>query len=456
MRSAGVTRSLQLWLTLLTGALSPLPFGSTDIFWVSAWVALLSIAGIIGCTFEFGPGPSRVMLVFLAGCGIYAGVALLQYTPQPLAGDPAWQRLNEILGLDLPPRVAGRSSISIFAVGQFLLFAAAFLNGLLAGTSRSHGTTLFIGLAYAILAYAAYALLAYLVAPNSLLWITKVAYRGSLTGTFVNHNTAGTFFGTGTILWTCYVIAHARTLDFVSWRLLFFRDIDEKFLLTLVLRALGVLLCLAALLQTGSRGAILCTATGLLTSVVLVMPRGRYGSAALALALLLVPIAVMAVGSTGRIGSEGLFDDGRWKVYSALLPDILNGPLLGRGAGTFQDMFPALRPPALYTWGVWEHAHSTILEIAFEMGWPIAAMMITGAIGSVVLLVRATVREPSPRNSWLAAGAGTAVLAFLHSLIDFSLQVPGYFTPFAILLGCALARASMPTSQEPGRRSGTR
>ncbi len=37
------------------------------------------------------------------------------------------------------------------------------------------------------------------VTPNLLLWVPKVAYRGSLTATFVNKNTAAAFFGCGAI-----------------------------------------------------------------------------------------------------------------------------------------------------------------------------------------------------------------------------------------------------------------
>jgi hypothetical protein len=37
---------------------------------------------------------------------------------------------------------------------------------------------------------------------------------------------------------------------------------------------------------------------------------------------------------------------------------------------------------------------------------------------------------------------GIAVLSYLHSMIDFSLQIPGYLVLLGILLGCGLARAS--------------
>jgi hypothetical protein len=41
----------------------------------------------------------------------------------------------------------------------------------------------------------------------------------------------------------------------------------------------------------------------------------------------------------------------------------------------------------------------------------------------------------------LAAITGIALLSYLHSTIDFSLQIPGYLILFGILLGCGLARA---------------
>jgi hypothetical protein len=43
-------------------------------------------------------------------------------------------------------------------------------------------------------------------------------------------------------------------------------------------------------------------------------------------------------------------------------------------------------------------------------------------------------------------------LSYLHSIVDFSLQIPGYLIPFAVLLGCGLARATY----EPTRHRSAR
>ena len=167
-----------------------------------------------------------------------------------------------------------------------------------------------------------------------------------------------------------------------------------------------------------------------------------------------VALAVTAalLSRMGRIGSQGLFDDSRLSVYGFCIEAIRQRPLLGAGIGTFEDMFPSLRGDNFYSWGVWDYAHSTILEIAVEMGVPVAAMVVIAVLASLFILARAAIKSEGRSRRLLAAIAGIAVLSYLHSLIDFSLQIPGYLIPFGILLGCGLARASAaPTTADAMR-----
>jgi O-antigen ligase len=157
-----------------------------------------------------------------------------------------------------------------------------------------------------------------------------------------------------------------------------------------------------------------------------------------------VALAVTAalLGRMGRIGSQGLFDDARWTAYGFCLEAIRQRPLLGYGIGTFGDLFPSLRASNFYSWGVWDYAHSTILEIAVEMGIPVAALVVIAALVSLFILASAAVKSKGRSQRSLAAITGIAVLGYLHSTIDFSLQIPGYLIVFGILLGCGLARAA--------------
>jgi low temperature requirement protein LtrA len=73
-------------------------------------------------------------------------------------------------------------------------------------------------------------------------------------------------------------------------------------------------------------------------------------------------------------------------------------------------------------------------------------MVVIAALASLFILARAAVKSEGRGRRSLAAITGIAILSYLHSLIDFSLQIPGYLIPFGILLGCGLAKAcAVPT-----------
>jgi O-antigen ligase len=439
-------RSIQFWLTVTALGLAPLFFGSVDQVWIAIWTTLLSAAVLCGVAEPVGAAQARVLFAVLALCSAYALVAIMQVVPHAInqLNDPVWQRAKDLLGLDLLPRISGRAELSPISIGHFLLFLTSFLSGFFVGTSRRDADRLVWFARQAILLYAVYGLIALALTPNMLLWAPKTVYLGNLTATFVNHNTAATFIGAGVILWFCSAWLSLQSLRFSSIRLLLLIPSNEQVAFKVILRASAGFICFFALLLTGSRGGLIGSCLGLLVALGL-MIAGRLkpgfwyvlGSGAVAL-------AVMAawLSGTGRIASQGLFDDGRWSVYGACIEAIRQRPLLGAGVGTFADLFPSLRSGGISGWGVWDFAHSTILEIAVEMGLPIAAMVVIAAIASLVVLAKAAVMSKDQSRSSLSAIAGIAVLSYLHSLIDFSLQIPGCLVPFGILLGCGLARAS--------------
>ncbi len=438
-------RSIQLWLTIAALILAPLFFGSVDQSWVAIWTVLLSISTLCGVAGPMNAAQGRVLMAFLALCCAYALVAIVQVAPHGFdrLNDPIWQRASEALGLNALPRISSRAEIPPDAIGRFLLLVTSFTSGFFVATSRRNSDTLLWFARYSMLAYAVYGLAALVLTPNLLLWAPKLAYRGSLTATFVNHNTAAAFLGAGAILWFSMASLSLESLRYSSIRLLLLIPANERIVFKVILLLAAGLTCFVALLLTGSRGGLICSCLGMLVAIILMIasrlrPRFwhivAYAGAALAL------IAGW-LSQTGLIGSKGLLDDARWSVYASSIEAVLQRPFLGAGAGTFADLFPSLRADDLSSWGVWDYAHSTLLEIAVEMGVPIAAMIVLAAAGSLFILARAALKSKDHSRSLLSAIAGIAVLSYLHSIIDFPLQIPGYLIPFGILLGCGLARA---------------
>lgn len=440
-------RSVQLWVTIAALTLAPLFFGSVDQLWVAIWTALLSIGVLCGAAaVPMSVRQVRILTAFLVICIAYAAVAVVQVTPGLIASldDPIWQRANELLGLQSLPRISSRAEIPPIAIGHFLLFATAFVSGLFAGTSRRDADMLFFFARYSILLYAIYGVLSLALAPNMLLWAPKIAYVGSLTATFVNHNTAATFLGAGAILWFCLACHSLQSFQFSSLRWLLLNPSTERVALNVGLRMAAGLTCFFALLLTHSRGGLICASLGLLVAIGLMISNRLKPGIWHALGGGTVALAAVAawLSQTGRIGSQGFVDDGRWTVYGFCIEAIRQRPFLGAGAGTFEDLFPSLRTADFNNWGVWDYAHSTVLEIAVEMGLPIAAMVVIAAAASLFILARQALKSEDRSRSSLAAITGIAVLTYLHSTIDFSLQIPGYLIVFAILLGCGLASSS--------------
>ncbi len=439
-------QSIQFWMTAFVLALAPFFFGSVDLFWISVWTILLSISALAGIGVPMSAGQSRTLLAFLLICAIYALVSIIQVVPHAFdsLNDPIWKRANDLLGTGVSPRISSRAEIPQLAIGHVLVFAAAFVNGFFIGGSRQASAKLLKVAEFSVVAYVIYGFAALVLTPNMLLWVNKVAYQGSFTSTFVNHNTAATYVGAGAILWVCAALSTAQSIRISSIRMLLLSKSSETMATTLIFRSACALACIFALLQTGSRGGLICSAMGLLVAASLMVATKWKMKPLTITGFVLVAFAftLLLLGRLDRIASQGLFDGGRWSVYNLVLEAIQERPLLGWGNGTFADLFPALRDGSLHSWGVWDFAHSTILEVAVEMGLPVAVMILIGAVASFVILVRAAAISEGTDRRLLAAISGIAALSFLHSLIDFSLQIPGYLIVFAILLGCGLARAT--------------
>ena len=450
-------RTIQLWITIVALIFAPFFFGSVDQVWIAVWTIVLSIGALFGATAPFCVAQTRIISAFFFLCFAYAAVAVVQVTPHLIdrLDDPVWQRANELLQLDAGPRISSRAEITPLAIGHFLLLLTSFVGGFIAGTSRRRSYILILFAQYSILAYSIFGLVALALTPDLLLWTAKRAYLGSFTATFVNHNTAATFVGAGAILWFCSACLSVQSLQTSSLRLLLLTTSNEHVAFKVMLRLAAGLICFFALLLTGSRGGLICTCMGLIVAIGLMITNRlkpgiwyTVGAAALALAAVTIWLSGM-----GRIASHGLFDDGRWSVYGFCIEAIRQRPLLGAGGGTFADLFPSLRTQDFNGWGIWDYAHSTILEIAVEMGIPIAAMVVIAAAASVIILARGALKNKDLSRSSLSAITGIAVLSYLHSTIDFSLQIPGYLTVFGILLGCGLARASCDKPALQKRRS---
>ena len=85
----------------------------------------------------------------------------------------------------------------------------------------------------------------------------------------------------------------------------------------------------------------------------------------------------------------------------------------------------------------WEFAHSTSLELAADLGLPLIGLI--GLAWLVVLVVLMWGVRTRRNDRIVPAGAlAVVILSLAHSVIDFSLQNPGYAIVVFALVGAGL------------------
>jgi O-antigen ligase len=145
----------------------------------------------------------------------------------------------------------------------------------------------------------------------------------------------------------------------------------------------------------------------------------------------------------GTIGEEyASANESRWSLWKDTARLIGGHPLLGSGLGTFPVAFTRVQSTFLGQFV--NHAHNDYLEMASDLGIPMAAVFF-GSTGA--LLVRVARKAASSEVSFeraLALGClGSIAAMLLHSLADFNLYIPANALVVSLILGLA---ASIPAT----------
>lgn len=440
------------WLLFAAVVLAPLPFGSSRPIAIAFWCIVLGAGLVFAPTRSLGAG--QLALAAVAGIVVaaYALVLHEQLAQHPwLPGaipHPIWRQAQAALGVPLTASVSIARNQPWFSLGQPLVCVLAISCGFLVGAYERRARQLVKVIAWSGVAYAAYGILAHLFDPGHILWREKEAYLESVTSTFINRNTAGAYFGSCAVVWSLLLWERLRAEmppGPFKWKVIaarLFSHAQKKVVLTSAM----LLVCLTAMFMTGSRGAVVLSLLALIVAFTAFFRRELPGWAGLVTALAgggalaLVVLQVMGAGVNARFDIQGLADGGRLETYKATLRMIADHPWFGTGQGTFAYAFPPYRSPNVSIFGVWDMAHNTLLQIAADMGVPIAALVVVAWITIFAVLIRGS----RVRRRGLVvpvAALAVATLGVLHSLIDFSLQIPGYSIVALALIGAGLAQS---------------
>ena len=435
-------------LFYLVVALAPLPLGSTEPAMVAIWCVVLGATVILASVLEIRT-PQLVFIGLAAVLALVYGVVLheqLSVHPWFASPHPIWKETAETLQIPIEPSVSIARNQPLSAIGAPLAALLSFLSGLLVGANRSRARQLLSVIAWSGVAYAIYGVAFALVDPATGIFRVRPI---PLTSTFVNRNTAAVYFGACSAIWLLLVCERIRqrVLDERSNRDLTRIDRQQLWWLAQFLLLLTMMvICLLATFMTGSRAGVSVSLLGFVVAVVgffyrdLVGRRGVFIAVGAGCGLALLTLYFLAGNVVARFYEEGLIDHTRLSLYRSTLRMIADRPWFGTGLGTFALAFPAYRSDDISMYGIYDRAHSTLLELAAEAGLPLACIVVIGwmiAFGVLAHGVRTRRRD----RIIPAAALSVGLLAALHSLVDFSLQIPGFAIVVFGLLGAGIAQS---------------
>jgi hypothetical protein len=452
-----ITGLRALFLALLASSL--LFFGSKETWPLTLNVTAMSVLAAVAALVCGEPRLTRpVFRTALMLSLLTAGWIVVQATrfPETSLAHPVWAGAQAILG-SLPVSISAAPAITLMSLLWGLYPLLTLLTALVLFDDDRGAGQLMNAIGWSGGVVALFSIGQFLLYPDTLILADKRHYLSSLTGPFVNRNTAGTYFGLVSVVLLGLATGVARTLHLrrviARWAGIHRghgAPEEREFLLLLFL--LGA--SLVALFLTQSRGGVGASVVAMLVLVALLAtapppdpdssrsfrsPRsGRRTVLSLALGIgAVLAVAVVFAGRAGlRVQMRGIEDE-RFCMFPRIVDAARDHLALGAGFGAFEDVFAAYRDPVCGVERIWDRAHNSYLEAVVGLGLPF--VLVAGAAVVALIAVLVTGLRTRVHQRYVpAVGIACLVLVAVHGLVDFSLQIPG----FAVVLVSVLAAAA--------------
>ena len=222
--------------------------------------------------------------------------------------------------------------------------------------------------------------------------------------------------------------------------------------------AVAAAFLIGGVLLSGSRGALLAMAAGVIPMVLLLMGRKARIIAAVVGGMTLLMVLGYGIEPSLRALSEFLVPDalsteqdlytGRGDIYGDALAVVRSAPMLGVGHGGFDDAFRALKTSTAFTDPV--HAHQELIQIAGEHGVIVAMLWCFSFITLLVVGFQAAFGLDSARRRLMLAGwLGTLAALAAAAQFTFPLRIGALEVLAALACGCVLGLAQISQREAP-------
>lgn len=466
MAGGGTSATVMTWILGILAVFSAVPVASARPSWWLLWTALIALLSILwmwrqslrprrggsSAVTQFSGYQTLFSIAFavpLYGALQSFGLAFL--LPDALLALPAHLDWVEHRAISVMP--AG-SFIAALRMAGFLMFLALVIA---IATRRERVLLLTRILFWGVVLQGAWALIALQLLNDFSLFGEKTAYQGVATGTFVNRNSLATFLGFGLVVGAVLIGRLLGPQEGAVMRVSRPLGIFEKLGMEGFFVLLGMLMIGLALVQTQSRLGLAASFVGLFVTAMLLWSRSPvFGARQIfigVLAFLVLGIGALILGA-GGLSERALFvdrdSDTRWTLYVQIWEMIRMRPLTGFGLDSFGAAFEAFRAPPLNSDAHYDLAHNSYLTLWAELGLVFGSLPPL-LLGAVAVILWRKLRNGRDFPAQAAGGIGVLVIGALHSLGDFSLEMPAnnYVFLAVIGLGMGVRRTSHRTAPVP-------
>jgi len=461
------TAQLGLFVLLLVFLIwVPMPFGSAS----DASQPMLIIPALLLCAAAAllraaSPSPfvpSRPGRLWIIGSVLFVLVIVLQLVPLPVpilrALSPhsaeIWDRATRLAALaGIPPSTLHPISIdpeqTALHLYRVLAYFATFLSSMILVRDSARRTILATVLACLGVFEALYAVHESALGRYSIWGWKNTLIFGRATGTFVNPNHFANYAAI-ILPMALYISAcawHTAAPAGATFSRRLVKLVERRFVAFTfgVLAALG---CMAAVLVSQSRGAMLAIVGGFAIAGALVSGKQHALVRGVLIAVAASAAIVASILVLGHAETMTRFENSRVSQLDARRASIVGAiriweqfPIFGSGAGTYEDL--VLTTKATSSEVIANHAHDDYAEILATtgaLGFVVSLVPFLGGFASLARNAFGPDGEPMSwrRRAFKMAALTSLAIAMIHALVDFNFFIPANPITLAAIAGAAV------------------
>lgn len=438
------------WTLILAVILAPLPFASVYTWsWsllasvVGALVAAWSVRVIVGAQkAAFG---LRATWPFLLPFGVVAGWTVLQIVPWTPAGwhHPLWDSAARALRTPLAGRISLNPDETLSALTRLLAYGGIFWLGLQYARRTLRAEQIFHAIIAAGVVYGVFGLVQRWFGWESRLGLPGAGDGWATGGGAAPDHPFATYVSLALICISSFILSAGAPTPRRFNPTEFLRRLVDGSAASWRLLTIWLLL-LAMVPSFGSREDTLSLwlALGSLAFLALAGKLARWPRVLVfALASVLVVAAVSSL--KGLLGADPSMQadvsvEQIERLRSLTRAAMADAPILGTGAGTFEEVFRFYRTGEFQANAT--HAASSYQEALLELGVVAGGALFLLFAGFAILTGAGALRRQRD-SAYAAAGFAATVLVAAHAAFDYSLKVPAIAATYCLLIGAACAQS---------------